>query len=275
MNRKLLTSSFVSPSSSPLPGASLKSTRFNSVSLCSLFFLLVFVTSCRSPLDLASTWTGAPMTIDGSRADWTELSVMESPPLSLGARNDQQNLYLCLTTADPDVQMQILFAGFTIWFPSSHDGARPFGLQFPLKQDRPIRIEDRDQFEAMFQAFEPRMNSLLILDGSENQQFPVIQTPGIKVHVGLKGGVLVYELQVPLNATSSTPYAAVPTADGTIAISFEASPPGRDRLQAGSTRPGRSGRRGPGGGPMSNIGGSESPEQIRFRAVVHLGQAGQ
>ncbi len=236
--------------------------------------LLVFASGCRGPLDLTSNWTGSPVAIDGSSSDWTALTAVETPPLSLGARNDQQNLYLCLSTADPDLQTQILFAGFTAWFPSSHQDARPFGIQFPLRQDRPVRIEDLGQFEAMFQAFEPRMNSLLILEGTERQQFPVLQTPGIKVRIGLTNGLLVYELQVPLTSGPAMPYAAIPGVDGTVSVSFETSLPDRDQLQTGSTRPGRSSRRGPGGGPPSNIGGSEGPQQFRLKATIHLGQPG-
>jgi hypothetical protein len=236
--------------------------------------LFVFAAGCRSPLDLASTWTGSPVTIDGSGSEWTSLTALETPSLSLGARNDHQNVYLCFSTTDPELQTQILFAGFTVWFPGSHEGARPFGLQFPLKQDRPVRIEDRDQFESMFQAFEPRMNSLMILEGSERQQFPVMQTPGIKVRLGMTSGMLLYELQVPLRSAQGIPYAAVPGTDGTIAVTFETTEPDRD-LQTGSTRPGgRSGRRMPGGGPAASIGGSETPRQFRLKTVIHLGQPG-
>ena len=234
--------------------------------------LLVMTAGCRSPLDLTSTWAGSPMSIDGSSSDWTALTTVETPSLSLGARNDGENLYLCLSTTDPDLQMQILFAGFTVWFPSTHEGARPFGLQFPLRQDRPVRIEDRDQFEAMFLAFEPRMSSLLILEGSERQQFPVLQTPGIKVRIGLANGLLTYELKVPLISSPAIPYAAVPGTDRTVSVSFETSAPDRDQLQTGSTRPGRSGRRGPGGGPTSSIGGPDTPQPLRLKATIHLGQ---
>lgn len=244
----------------------------NLPSLLSLGFVLVI--GCRSPLELSSSWTGTRVSIDGSSADWTSLHIVGSPSLALGAQNDHENLYLCLTTTDPDIQTQILFAGFTVWFPSSHDGARPFGIQFPLRQDRAVRVDERDQFEAMFQAFEPRMISLLILEGSDRQQFSVLQAPGIQVRIGLTSGLLVYELQVPIKTGSAAPYAAIPAADNTVAVNFETTPPNRDELLAGSTRPGRSARRGPGGGPTASIGGSEMPDKLRFHTVIHLGQPG-
>ena len=234
----------------------------------------MFSNGCRSPLDLASEWTGSPVNIDGSSSDWTSLTAIESPSLSLGARNDQEYLYLCLTTSDPGIQAQILFAGFTVWFPSSHQGAYPFGIQFPLKRDRPARIEGRDQFEAMFLAFEPSMNSLLILEGSDRQQFSVLQAPAIKVRIGLTRGLLVYELQVPLRKASASPYAAVPDDGGDVAVTFETSVADRDELPSGSTRPARSMRRGPGGAPPATLGGSETPSQLRLHAVIHLGQSG-
>ncbi|MEX2116698.1 MAG: hypothetical protein WEB37_07420 [Bacteroidota bacterium] len=251
----------------------MKSIRFASLWFGgSLFFALTLSSGCRSPLDLTSTWTASPVSMDGSSSDWTTLKTLESPSLSLGARNDQENLYLCFTTGDQNVQAQILFAGFTIWFPSSHEGARPFGIQFPLKQDRPVRAEGRDQFEAMFLAFEPRMNSLLVLEESDRQQFSVLQAPGIQVHIGLAQGLLVYELKVPIKREPSTPYAAVPTADRTIAVTVETSISTRDELPAASSRPGRSARRGPGGAPPTNLGGPATPEQLKLHAVIHLSQ---
>lgn len=227
------------------------------------FFLLVM--GCRSPLELSSSWASSPLNIDGSRSDWTTLTIVESPPVSVAARNDEENLYLCLATSDPDVQTQVLFAGFTVWFPATHDGARPFGIQFPLRQDRPVRLEDRGRFEALFQAFEPRLNSLIILQGSSREQFSLLQAPGIRVRVGLTDELLVYELQVPLKNAAATPYAAVPTANGVIDVLFEASLATRDRSPERSPDTGRPARR-----KSTGRGGSGTPEQIRLQAVIHL-----
>ncbi len=250
----------------------MKSSRFASLwSVGSLLIVLALSGGCRTPLDLASVWTGSPVRIDGSSSDWTTLTVLKSPSLSLGARNDEENLYLCLTTADPDIQAQILFAGFTVWFLPSHEDAEPLGSQFPVKQDRPGRVDDRDQFESLFQAFEPRMNFLLVLEGFDRQQFSVLEAPGMQVLIGLSRGLLVYELQVPLKKTPKTPYAAVPAADGSIAVTFETSAPDRDELRAGSTRPDRPSRRRPGGQPPADLGGPETPEQLRLHIVIRLG----
>lgn len=234
-----------------------------------LFFLwLAFpllIAGCRSPLELSSKWTDSPLSIDGSRSDWATLTIVESPSVSLTARNDEENLYLCVATDDPDVQTQMLFAGFTVWFPATHDGAKPFGIQFPLRQDRPVRAEDTGHFEALFQAFEPRLNSLMILEGSDREQFSLLQAPGIRVRVGLTDKLLVYELQVPLKNTPTTPYAAVPTSNGVVDVLFEASLSTLDRSGERSPDPTRPARRKPAG-----RGSRSAPEQIRLQAVIHL-----
>lgn len=230
-----------------------------------LGFLLVIM-GCRSPLELSSTWTDSPLSIDGSRSDWTTLTIVESPSVSLAARNDEENLYLCVATDDPDVQTQMLFAGFTVWFPATHEGAKPFGIQFPLRQDRPVRAEDAGHFEVLFQAFEPHLNSLIILEGSDREQFSVLQAPGIRVRVGLASELLVYELQVPLKHAPAVPHAAIPTPNGALDVLFETAPPNRDESREDPRTSDRPARRRSGTGK----GGRGAPEQLRLQVVIHL-----
>ncbi len=228
--------------------------------------ILLLSIGCRGPLELSSSWVDSPINIDGSRIDWTTLTVLKSPAGSVGARNDAENLYLCFATDDPDIQTQVLFAGFTVWFPGTHEGTRPFGIQFPLRQDRPIPGEDRGRFDALFQAFEPRLNSLMVLQGPDREQFSVLQAPGIRVRVGLTGEILVYELQVPLESAAETPYAAVPTSAGTIDVIFEAAPPDRDDSHDELPVANRPSGKTTGAGKGSRTG----PEHLRLKAVVQL-----
>lgn len=222
--------------------------------------LLLVTVGCRSSLELSSAWTESPLNIDGSRSDWSNLTIVKSPRGFVGARNDAENLYLCFATDDPGIQTQILFAGFTVWFPGTPEGAKAFGIQFPLRQDRPVRGEDRGRFEALFQAFEPRLNSLLILEGSDREQFSVFQAPGIRVRVGMAGEMLVYELQVPLKNAPGIPHAAVPTAEETVEVLFETAPSDRDEF----------GQEPPASDHPSRTSGRSGPEQPRLRAVIHL-----
>lgn len=235
------------------------------------YLLALLFLGCRSPLDLSSSWNSSVILIDGSRTEWSDLTTLESPAVSVGARNNGEYLYLCLTTSDPVRQAQVLFAGFTAQF-SPAEG-REFSVHFPLPQDRPPRAEDRGQFESMFRAFEPRMHSLIVATDGDRQQFGLQQAPGIRVRVGLQEGVLVYELQVPIRQTETSPYAAIPGADGTVAVTFETMPPARDGLPgSGSSRPGGRSRRGPGGGAPTALGGSDAPEPFLLRMNVHLGR---
>ncbi|MBI4417339.1 MAG: hypothetical protein HY563_01090 [Ignavibacteriales bacterium] len=200
-----------------------------------LFVLCIGFTGCRSTIELVSVQAVGNIQIDGSPVEWEgRLTRFKSPAVSMGVRNTEEHLFLCLTTADPAIQTQILFAGLTVRFESSGEMV-PFAIQYPLRQDQPVRPRAPGEgLEVIFGAFAPHLHTLQIVRESDRQMFSVLDVPGIQVRIGMANSVLTYELQVPL---IQAPYYAVPSPDGILTVTFETTSVDRFLPGAGSSRP--------------------------------------
>ena len=61
-----------------------------------------------------------------------EMYYFEDKEFSLGLRNDDKNLFLCLTIDNPMMRAQALTRGLTVWFDPDGGRAKTFGIQFPI-----------------------------------------------------------------------------------------------------------------------------------------------
>jgi hypothetical protein len=207
---------------------------------------------CGAGVQVTSAWNDAPVTIDGSAAEWNgRLTPIKDAGVSLGIRNDADNLYLCMLMPEEQFRRQMMLQGLTVWF-EAQDGRR-LGVQFPvglmhqdramMPMDRDLGPEDRDRmFDMALRELEIRGN-----EPDDRTVFSTLQTPGFKVKIGRADGMVAYELEMPLAATKQKPYAigAGPGGAVTLEIASGNFANARSDRSAGDHQPG-SGR--PGGG---------------------------
>src|ERR1035437_4912287 len=107
-----------------------------------LVLLFLLVCGCRSSKsaqqDLASqtaAWQKRPLIIDGSDSDWIKpLPYFDrKEKLSYAVSNDKDNIYLMLSTKDPQEQQKILQGGMTVWInrQAQKDENTAVGIGFP------------------------------------------------------------------------------------------------------------------------------------------------
>lgn len=182
---------------------------------------LALIVSCGSSKKATSdqdtqgvSWQKQPLTIDGSDSDWVRpLPGLESTEkLTYAMTNDGENLYVLISTKDPDEQNKILSGGMTVWINNqgdkSNDGA--IGLGFPLDphnnrekqlmaearpqvyKDRSAKLDDADEYELYgFTREEP----------IGHYNYGDVNKQGVEVRMNYNGsGDLVYEAKVPLKA---------------------------------------------------------------------------
>lgn len=182
---------------------------------------VVFAVSCGSSKKAISdqgtqglSWQKQPLTIDGSDSDWVRpLPGIESTEkLTYAMTNDAENLYVLISTKDPDEQNKILSGGMTVWINNqgdkSSDGA--VGLGFPLDphnnrekqlmaearpqvyKDRSAKLDDADEYELYgFTREEP----------IEHYNYGDTNKQGVEVRMNYNAsGDLIYEARVPLKA---------------------------------------------------------------------------
>jgi hypothetical protein len=83
-------------------------------------------------LRIESVWSTEAPAVDGKLTEWSApLVTLGSTPLSLGARNDGQFLYVALASSDQATRMMLGAAGFTVWMDPSGKNKKSFGITVP------------------------------------------------------------------------------------------------------------------------------------------------
>jgi hypothetical protein len=189
----------------------------------------------------AATWQEQPLTIDGSDNDWKKPlpGYSSSEKLSYALSNDGANLYILLSTKDPQEQQKIIQGGMTVWINTKADKniGDAVGIGYPLDtrndrdrnlmeeaqpdryQHKPARLEDRKDY-ALYGFVRDSIGNFTY--GDDNPQ-------GVRMRMDFSNtGELIYEASIPLAAlfpahNPSSSYAAKTIAIG---ILIQGLPPG-------------------------------------------------
>jgi hypothetical protein len=102
---------------------------------------------------VVSRWQSQPLYIDGSDNDWVRPLpyTIKAENLSYSISNDQQNLYVLLTTASPQEQQKIIQGGMSVWVNTKGDKSNgdAVGIGYPLNdqndRDRQLMEEAQPQ----------------------------------------------------------------------------------------------------------------------------------
>jgi hypothetical protein len=258
----------------------------------SLLFLSVVViaaeqaTSARDKhARLDSRWLDSPVTVDGSALDWPgPLVPFNDEPVSIGAANDGESMFVVLTASERAARMQIVRRGLIVVrfrrkdrkkrrseAPIGAGSAKGFrgrrhgggGGDVPSGAgDRagvPREGTQRDGAPPQDAPPDPP-NRLEVLGSSKDdaRSFTADKAPGIEVKLGQAEGLLTYELKVPLAANDAHPYGIGAKPGAVISVGLEMPklemPEGRGREGGGRGGPG-GGMGGHGGGGMGGYGG--------------------
>ncbi len=250
---------------------------------------------CGSSLRLDSQWRDRVISVDGKHEEWQEgMNFVEKENVAVGFFNDEDYLYISMTTTNRDIQRQFMAMGFTIWFDPDGGKKKEFGILFPVgMMEMGMMMRGRGQsqdIETLRENFKKSLNDLEIFMPGEKEprRMPVADATGIEVTVGDSHEQLIYEIKVPLHKSEIHPYAIAAKADKPIGIGFETAQLDREKMRErmgrggmGSRPPGGGsggvggGRGGFGGGRGGGMGGRpQMPEQFKLWAQVQLSSEG-
>lgn len=252
------------------------------VTLAGLFISALFalLSGCSSTVELASAWKAGEINIDGRDDDWSNATTyVKNSAVSIGARNDNEYLYLCLI-ATPQTQRQIFMLGLTVWFDAEGSQNKTFGIHFPLgMQGGGRRLMSRDTNEnpedLRAQMEQARRELEIIGPGKdERQRLLLMQTQDLSLQFGNSQGSMVYELKVPLRRSAKHPYAIGVENGQFVGVGFEVSEMRGERLAggppAGSPESGGRGRGRGGNAPQEISGPRERVELLRMWTKIQL-----
>lgn len=242
--------------------------------------LVAMASGCGGTQPIQSSRTGESVVIDGNDAEWrAHIKYFEDEKIAVGVKHDDENLYVCVGTADRNLSQQLMRHGFTLWLDAEGGTNQTFGIHFPVspkfgnmmqpfgqkpqqfgqrpeggaqndggnqsQMDKPLRrnlFDKRQEELEFFTCADGEKDTLLI--GFKDLQ-------GIKLSVGESDGAYVYELQVPLQKSAEHPYAI--GSDGTTPVGIGIITDELPERSSGMGAPPNGRMGGPGGG--GNMGG--------------------
>ncbi len=167
---------------------------------------------CGGVASLTSSAPGEPVVVDAQLNEWGgKLRTLSSNDgLLIGMQNDDERLYLSLSTRNVESIGSIMRAGLVIWFDPAGGKKQTFGIRFPLglsTDDTGNRrlsegaAGDRIRIQRSTQEME-----ILGADGQTIRRNKDA-VPGISAAIEADQGVLTYEIAVPLAPASGVLYA--------------------------------------------------------------------
>ncbi len=260
------------------------------------FFSIIFILGgCSASVKMNSSYYDKEIKIDGDPSDWNnEIQPIKDKNFSLGFKNDDKFLYLCLTTNDRSKIMLMTRAGFIVWFEPASGSKNAFGIRYPLALDQsesqPLPEMNRDGMQGDMIG---KMVNKMILEQNEFQivdkekfpltAFPIFSNEGIDVKLGYHSNQFVYELKIPLAKNPQFPFAVDTLPGEKVKIKFETeevkfeNTRGNENMPEGEMRQprggagGRRGGSGGNGGMRQGMGGrGNSFEPINFTVELKL-----
>ena len=191
----------------------------------------LFLNGCKEKV-LTCRWREHEITIDGRDTEWGNFiqHYNEKYNVVLCMYNDENDLYLKVSTPDQILQRQFLMFGFTVWFDPGGGKNKTLGIRFPKGtqsgppgEPRPGRNNDPNiDVSARGKALK---GELVILgpEGKESWKFSADSAKelGIQVDFGTASGILIYELRIPLRKNAQNFYAIGADPSAPIGIGFE------------------------------------------------------
>ncbi len=175
-----------------------------------LFILIAGFTTVNAQLS-NSKWQPQPITIDGNGSDWGSLPRFfnENSNVRYEFRNDDQNLYIILNSADRATHMQMQMAGFSIKLKLKTSPVTKFSLTFPgmNKGDMPMMREKMGKEDNLVEKSVSRPEFMpkdsVILDGFQFSNGKIqsdCENPQSICYASSKGNreQSTYEIRIPL-----------------------------------------------------------------------------
>ncbi|MDH7604940.1 MAG: hypothetical protein QHH13_08585 [Melioribacter sp.] len=245
--------------------------------------IIIIVNGCSTTHQIVSKWKSDDLVVDGDYSDWqNRLEYIEDEDASVGFQNDKDYLYLCLIVNEPFKAMQMLRAGFIVWF-IPDDESKIIGLKFPLgisnigfdrKERRNFEKNDeRGNLEKIIERLFEKEKDFEIVDKSKYPlwMYPLENNKGIKIKISEKSNKLVYELQIPISKQQENNFYVPVTAGENLKITFETLElefPSDKRENMGNIPQG--GFQRPAGGMRRNMPAFTKIEPLNFSVRVTL-----
>lgn len=163
---------------------------------------------------IEALWTPGPVSIDGHRDEWAEISLGTEKNLAIdyAFRHDGQNLYILFIFNDPKFLSTINQTGIIIYFSPANKKSKDFGLRFIPKNltgeemialMEKLKTELSEEQKAKLRE-NPKARYIFyeaMVVGKKGEIYPPHDQEGVAppvFRVGRSGRTVIYEFRVPL-----------------------------------------------------------------------------
>ena len=128
----------------------MKNKIFSRVCLLALMISVFSLTASSIEEIVQSIWAASPLNIDGSNADWQDMTMnfAKKVEVEYAFKNDAQYLYVFFAFKNPKFMTTVRTTGITLWFRTEGKDKKTYGIRFKEKQvsgDELIAILEKQQ----------------------------------------------------------------------------------------------------------------------------------
>ena len=211
-------------------------TGFRCISLLFLFSILFL--GC-GEYELSSKWLDREIIVDGTDTEWEGTRyLIEGKNATIALLNDENYLYLRLSTPDRTIQTQMIRLGLTVWFDPEDGKGKTFGIHCPIGNtdtgvmmagrglNRSAGSDRNENLEAFEKMLENSQKKVEIIGPGKDELSTLLAAEAELLDISVKMGIsrrnIIYELKVPLVPDDRRRYAIGAVVPGQmIGIGFE------------------------------------------------------
>jgi len=197
---------------------------------------LIISSGCSSKTtEMQSHWSTESIKVDGQSEDWadTPLTCFKDSQVSLGLRNDAENLYILFRFKNETWARLIARGGMTLWLDNMGKKKKDFGIRYTggpspsqLQQSGEGRFRDRltpEQQERMLERHAEMAKQVTIIDKQADKEIsvPADGSQGPAASFAYEQGFYSYEFKIPLQGREDNCYAIGAQAGQTVGLGLE------------------------------------------------------
>jgi hypothetical protein len=191
-----------------------------------LMSAIMLLCGCNS-YEVESDWKDREIVIDGDDGEWDESRyIIKKENIVAGVMNDDEFLYFCIYTTDPQMSQKILRQGLMIWLNAEGTKKKGYGIRYPLQmslQDIKQR-SDQDRYSEAHKDFVGHITEKLEIVGPDENiasRYSLHELKGLELSMKNMNGVLVYEIKIPLRYDPTYSFALDTELPSRIMVGFE------------------------------------------------------
>jgi hypothetical protein len=194
--------------------------------------LLLLIQGCKRDAEIMSLWRAQEIIVDGDGSEWQDnVYYINEKSVSIGAKNDSTDLYLLLQTTDPRIKQLIMRNGLTVWINAEGKKKKSFGIRYPLGLNERLHFRsydipgyrDRDEADLLRDQFIKMLAEIELTGPGDDEinKFSKLNPYGIAVGITDTSGSMIYELKIPMVATTGSDYQLGDAPGDVIRVGFE------------------------------------------------------